>query len=59
MGRKAWSKPRLIVLVRTLPEDGVLQVQVCKFAGVDGPAASDCINPQPGIEENCFDQVIR
>ena len=36
--RRAWSKPELIVLVRSGPEEAVLSV--CKLFGFDGPAFS-------------------
>lgn len=48
MNRKEWETPVLIVLTRTLPEDGVLQIQYCKFFNSTGPDASDCIAGEPG-----------
>ncbi len=36
--RRAWSKPELIVLVRSGPEEAVLSV--CKLVGGSGPAYS-------------------
>jgi hypothetical protein len=58
MKRKSWKKPRLIILTRPLPEDGVLQQQVCKFRGLDGPGADSCTPAAPGIQEQCFDLLI-
>jgi hypothetical protein len=58
MHRKSWKKPQLIVLVRTLPEDGVLQAQACKFRGLDGPQTDGCIPPPAGQLEGCVDYVI-
>ena len=47
--RRAWSRPELIVLVRSRPEEAVLAV--CKISGgYTGPAAGNCARPAPG----CF-----
>lgn len=48
MNHKEWETPVLIILTRSLPEDGVLQVISCKFTGLTGPDASDCIPGDPG-----------
>ena len=45
MKRKVWQKPKLLILVRSAPEDGVMQVQVCKVVALAGPgggASDDC-----------------
>lgn len=49
MNRKEWETPVLIILTRSLPEDGVLQVISCKFALLTGPGESDCIPGDPGV----------
>jgi hypothetical protein len=48
MDRKEWETPVLIVLTRTLPEDGVLQALTCKFFQMGGPDSVECIQPNPG-----------
>jgi hypothetical protein len=64
MKKGIWEKPHLLVLVRTMPEDGVLQLQTCKFAELAGPGGIDCSiqndlnGGQPGIIENCAALVI-
>jgi hypothetical protein len=64
MMKEIWEKPHLLVLVRMMPEDGVLQLQTCKFAELAGPGGIDCHannnfnNEQPGILENCEALVI-
>jgi hypothetical protein len=64
MEKEIWERPNLLVLVRTIPEDGVLQLETCKFAELAGPGGIDCHagnnfnSDQPGILENCEALVI-
>lgn len=54
MAKRSWSKPKLVVLVRTHPEAVVLQA--CKFRGVPGPDSDDCVIGAPGVlPENCLE----
>jgi hypothetical protein len=59
--KKTWETPKLLVLVRTAPEDGVLQAEICKFFALLGPGdpASgpllDCAIPAPGVP-TCLEQ---
>lgn len=46
MAKRHWSKPKLILLVRTNPEAVVLQV--CKFRGMIGPDGDNCVLGAPG-----------
>ena len=54
---KTWETPRLLVLVRSAPEDGVMQVAVCKFANIAGPfgqPGDNCRTPPPGELVDCL-----
>jgi hypothetical protein len=42
MEKETWERPQLMLLVRTMPEDGVLQLQTCKFGELAGPGPGDC-----------------
>ena len=57
MKRRNWETPKLLVLVRTIPEEGVLQVQLCKFANLAGPGGAGpvigCVIPPPGGAIDC------
>jgi hypothetical protein len=48
MDPQEWETPVLIVLTRSLPEDGVLQLLACKFIDLGGPSTIDCIAGEPG-----------
>jgi hypothetical protein len=53
--KKTWETPKLLVLVRTAAEDGVLQAEICKFLALLGPGdptgapAVNCEIPPPGF----------
>lgn len=52
--RKPWVPPKLLVLVRTAPQDGVMQVVICKIVGIVGPGddggpVDGCVIPAPGV----------
>lgn len=54
MSRRNWETPKLLVLVRTAAEDGILQAQICKFMQLTGPGdiggpAANCAIPPNGI----------
>jgi hypothetical protein len=67
MEREIWARPQLLVLVRTMPEDGVLQLQTCKIGEMAGPGTGEC-DPtavagtlgglEVGGNENCEALVI-
>jgi hypothetical protein len=67
MEKEIWEKPNLLVLVRTMPEDGVLQLQTCKFGEMAGPGTDDCHDGriggtlggfEVGEEQNCEALII-
>jgi hypothetical protein len=53
--RRSWVPPKLLVLVKTTPADGVMQIEVCKFFAFFGPgdgnggALPDCALIPPGV----------
>jgi hypothetical protein len=49
--KKKWVNPVLTILVRTNPEDGVLQQQSCKFFTLPGPGGEVCGLPE---SEGCL-----
>ncbi len=49
--KAAWQRPKLVVLVRTRPEEGVLDVCKKKGLGINGPGGYDCPAEDPNTKK--------